>query len=125
MGETRIVDRRMAPADAQPATGARANGSSPSPIDVLEHVGAARAPVASPRTRISSTIASSSSWLLEEVLGGAADRLEDRVAAAQVALGEGARSRAAAPAEHGRELTGDVDQDGHLVCVPLARPRCC
>ena len=56
--------------------------------------------------------------LFQEALGGQADRLEDRVAVAQVALGAGSLVASLGVCEDDRELAGDVDEKRHLVVGP-------
>ena len=59
--------------------------------------------------------------LRNEPLGCVADRLEDRVAAAQIAFGLRALFASARVGEDDCELAGDVDEERHLVLAPETR----
>ena len=86
--------------------------------DVLEHVGAAGGGrLAEHAHQVDHRLVEDG--LLQEVLGGAADGLEDRLTAAQVALGANALLASLGVREHDRELAGDVDEERNLVLVPV------
>ena len=121
VSQTRIVDRRHGA--GRPGCTEERERLVAFSVDVLEHVGAARpGRLAEGSHQVAHRVVEQR--LLEEVLGRVADRLEDRVAAAEVALRAAALLVRLGAAEHGRELLGHLAEHGHLVGVPVARPRC-
>ena len=122
--EPGVVDRRIAPAGIparDPASVRRRLFRS----DVLEDVRARDARgLAEDAHQLDDSFVEAS--LNEKALGGAADGLEDRVAAAQVVLGEESLFACPSAGEDNRELAGDVDQaQTRLRFAPLARTRRC
>ncbi len=123
-----------APGERGPVAGGRSSASRRRPagapegewlaladVDVLEDVGAAGAGGLAERAhQVAHGVVQPR--LLEEVLRGVADRLQDRVAAAQVALRPPALLVRLGVAEHGRKLLGDLGKDRDLVGVPVPGP---
>ncbi len=117
--QTRVVDHRHVA--GRPGGAEERERLVASPVDVLEDVGAAGTGRLAERPhQVAHRVVEQR--LLEEVLRGVADRLEDRVAAAQVAFRAPALLVRLGVAEHRRQLLGDLGEHGHLVGVPVARP---
>ena len=96
----------------------------PSELDVLEDVRARDTRgLAEDAHQLDDSLVEAS--LDEEALGGAADGLEDRVAAAQVVLGEGSLLTCPSAGEDDRKLGGDVHQHRHVVSFPTCEDSRC
>ena len=121
MGEPWVVDGPAPVAGRRPAGSADRAAAPARRSEVLEDEGAAGARRLAEHAH-EVDHASSRFECGEEALGAAADRLEDRVAVAQVALGQQSLLARSRVREDDRELAGDVDEDRDLVLAPRARP---
>ena len=118
MGEPRVVDVRDSVGPAQPPP-AKRHRYGVVAGHVLEHERSGRGGrLAEHAHQVDERVVEDR--LLEEVLRGPADRLQDRVTVEQVALGLSPLLAGAGAGEDDRELAGDVDEDRHLVLVPFA-----